>query len=73
MPFVIDRDLSSWECFDVSTATTLFWKSVPFLYKASDREGVKEDFTVRVMTGVTKTNHNLRVSETPIPERSGLV
>lgn len=61
MSFIVDRNISSWECFDVNTATTLFWKRIPFVYKAEEREEIHEDFTVRILSGVTKNNHNLRV------------
>ena len=60
---VVDRNFSSWECFDVSTASTLFWKQVPFIYKTAEREDVREKFTVRILTGLTKTNHNLKVED----------
>lgn len=70
---VVDRNFSSWECFDVSTASTLFWKQVPFIYKTAEREDVREKFTVRILTGLTKTNHNLKVLRIHISTEADLL
>ena len=62
MPLVIDNNTRSWESFDVQTASTLYWKTVPVLVKQNDREEQKVDLTVRILSGVNRNNHNSRVS-----------
>lgn len=47
--------------FDVQTASTLYWKTVPVLLKQQDREETVEDLNVRLLSGVNRHNHNLRV------------
>jgi hypothetical protein len=47
---------------DAATATTLFWRPIPVLLKQPDREDSVETLTFRILSGVTRNNHNLRVS-----------
>ena len=47
--------------FDLATATTLYWKPVPVKLKMPDREDQLEQLTFRILTGVARQNHNLRV------------
>ncbi|GMH41103.1 hypothetical protein BSKO_09013 [Bryopsis sp. KO-2023] len=61
MPLVLDENALSWETFDVQTASTLYWQSVPVLLKHLDREEQVEELTVRILSGFTRQNHNLRI------------
>ena len=47
--------------FDLQTATTLFWKPVPVLLRQADREDQQEELTFRILNGVSRSNHNMRV------------
>lgn len=47
--------------FDLQTASTLYWKPIPVLLKQHDREDQVEQLTFRILSGVTRQNHNLRV------------
>lgn len=49
------------DSFDVHTASTLYWKTVPVLVKQPDREETVEDLSIRILTGVSRHNHNFRV------------
>ena len=62
MPLVIDNNTRSWESFDVQTASTLYWKSIPVLVKQHDREEQTVELTVRILSGVNRNNHNSRVN-----------
>ena len=73
MPLVIDNNTRSWESFDVQTASTLYWKSVPVLVKQHDREEQKVDLTVRILSGVNRNNHNSRVSKSLLYTRSPVI
>jgi hypothetical protein len=61
MPLFIDDDPRSYDTFELSTASTLYWKAVPVLLRQADREDVTEVLTVRILSGVQKQNHSLRV------------
>jgi spindle assembly abnormal protein 6 len=61
MPLFIDDDPRMHDSFDIQTASTLYWKSVPVLVRHADREDVAEQLTVRILSGVQKQNHSLRV------------
>lgn len=62
MPLILEDDFKIANGFDPATAVTLYWKSVPVLVKQHDREDQTEELTFRILSGVTKQNHNLRVS-----------
>jgi len=47
--------------FDLQTAQTLFWKPVPVLLRQADREDQHEELTFRILSGVSRANHNMRV------------
>jgi hypothetical protein len=48
--------------FDLQTASTLFWKAVPVSVRSPEREDQTETLTFRILTGVLRSNHNMRVS-----------
>lgn len=54
--------VGAWETFDVGTAKTEYWESVPILVCLMDRKEELKDLTVRVLSGFARQNHNLRVS-----------
>ncbi|GBF91102.1 hypothetical protein Rsub_04771 [Raphidocelis subcapitata] len=56
-----DDDLRGPTGFDLQTASTLYWKAIPVLLKQHDREDQVEQLTFRILSGVTRQNHNLRV------------
>lgn len=47
--------------FDVQGAATLFWEPVPTVLRAHDRAEQAMELTVRILSGVSRTNHNSRV------------
>lgn len=47
--------------FDWQTAQTLFWKPVPVQLRQADREDQNEELTFRILSGVSRANHNMRV------------
>ncbi len=59
MPLVLEDDARSG--FDLQSASTLFWKSVPVSLRQADREDICEDFTFRILTGHARQNHAQRV------------
>lgn len=62
MPLLLDTDGTAGpHGFDLSSATTLFWKTVPVHVKQQDREDQHEELTCRILTGFARQNHNLRV------------
>ena len=61
MPLVIDNNTRSYESFDVQTASTLYWKTVPALLRLQDREEQPGELTVRILSGLNRNNHNSRV------------
>lgn len=61
MPLILPEDEAKGTGFDLQTATTLFWKPVPVLLRQNDREDQYEELTFRILTGVARQNHNLRV------------
>ena len=64
MPLVLDQDDPSKAVgtgFDLQNAQTLFWRPVPVVLRAPDREDQSEEFTFRILTGHARHNHNLRV------------
>lgn len=62
MPLVLDEDAKNATGFDTSTASTLFWKPVPVLLRQQEREDQQEELTFRILSGVARQNHNLRVN-----------
>jgi spindle assembly abnormal protein 6 len=62
MPLVLEEDVRLANGFDPASAGTLYWKQVPVLVKQHDREDQTEQLTFRILSGVTRQNHNLRVS-----------
>lgn len=62
MPLVLEDDIRIVNGFDPASATTLYWKDVPVLVRQHDREDQTEQLTFRILSGVTKQNHSLRVS-----------
>lgn len=52
------------DSFDVQSATTLFWKPVPTVLRMQDREEQVVELMVRILSGVSRTNHNSRVRRT---------
>ena len=62
MPLFIEAETTG---FDSQSASTLFWKSVPALVRQQDREDQNEDLTFRILSGVSRQNHNLRVRGNP--------
>eukprot|EP00198_Chlamydomonas_reinhardtii_P007749 XP_001697086.1 predicted protein [Chlamydomonas reinhardtii] len=73
MPLLLDDgDPKAQTGFDLSTATTLFWRPVPVHVKQQDREDVLEELTFRILTGVAKQNHNLRILRIHISSDSDL-
>lgn len=62
MPLVLEDDARSANSFDPASASTLYWKQVPVLVKQHDREDQTEQLTFRILSGVTRQNHSLRVS-----------
>lgn len=67
MPLVLEPEAKSG--FDPATATTLYWKQVPVLLKQSEREDQTEQLTFRILSGVSRQNHNLRVRQMALPPR----
>eukprot|EP00891_Asterochloris_glomerata_P008911 jgi/Astpho2/8911/Aster-x0832 len=61
MPLVIDNNTRSYESFDVQTASTLYWKTVPALLRMQDREEQAGELTVRILSGLNRNNHNSRI------------
>ncbi|KAG2499100.1 hypothetical protein HYH03_003283 [Edaphochlamys debaryana] len=61
MPLLLDEDPKASVGFDLSTASTLFWRPVPVHLKHQDREDQHEELTFRILTGVARQNHNLRI------------
>lgn len=61
MPLLVEDDARNAVGFDVTTASTLFWKPVPVLLRQQEREDQQEDLTFRILSGVARQNHNLRV------------
>jgi hypothetical protein len=61
MPPFKDDDTRVLTGFDLQTASTLYWKAIPVLLKHHDREDQTEQLTFRILSGVTRQNHNLRV------------
>ncbi len=71
MPLLLDTDGTAGpHGFDLSSATTLFWKTVPVHVKQQDREDQHEELTCRILTGFARQNHNLRVRCEPTTPRS---
>lgn len=63
MPLVLEDDAARLaNGFDPASANTLYWKQVPVLVKQHDREDQTEQLTFRILSGVTRQNHSLRVS-----------
>lgn len=62
MPLVLEDDARLSNGFDPASASTLYWKQVPVLVKQHDREDQTEQLTFRILSGVTRQNHSLRVS-----------
>lgn len=62
MPLILEDDVRAANGFDPASASTLYWKDVPVLVRQHDREDQTEQLTFRILSGVTKQNHNLRVS-----------
>ncbi|GFH24599.1 centriole protein [Haematococcus lacustris] len=64
MPLVLNDDDSrggsGQNGFDLQTASTLFWKPVPVLLRSTEREDQFEELTFRILTGVSRSNHNMR-------------
>lgn len=58
-----DEDTRTMSGFDLQTASTLYWKPIPVLLKQHDREDQVEQLTFRILSGVTRQNHNLRVRD----------
>jgi hypothetical protein len=63
MPLVLEEDARAANSFDPASASTLYWKQVPVLVKQHDREDATEQLTFRILSGTTRQNHSLRVSE----------
>lgn len=61
MPLFLEDEANLAGTFDVQTANTLFWKTIPVLVKQNDREDQVETLTFRILTGGARHNHNLRV------------
>jgi hypothetical protein len=61
MPLVLEEDVRVANGFDPASASTLYWKQVPVLVKQHDREDQTEQLTFRILSGVTRQNHSLRV------------
>jgi spindle assembly abnormal protein 6 len=61
MPLILEDERTA-NGFDPASANTLYWKDVPVLVRQQDREDQTEHLTFRILSGVTKQNHNLRVS-----------
>jgi spindle assembly abnormal protein 6 len=61
MPLVLEEDVRVVNGFDPASANTLYWKQVPVLVKQHDRENQIEQLTFRILSGVTRQNHSLRV------------
>jgi hypothetical protein len=47
--------------FELQTAATLFWKSVPVQLRQAEREDQHEQLVFRILSGVSRANHNMRV------------
>ncbi|KAF8068308.1 hypothetical protein HT031_001995 [Scenedesmus sp. PABB004] len=61
MPLILEEDSRAMSGFDPASAATLYWKDVPVLVRQADREDQTEALTFRILSGVTKQNHSLRV------------
>eukprot|EP00983_Pelagomonas_calceolata_P119132 1160573-Pelagomonas_calceolata.AAC.2 len=48
------------QAFDLQTAQTLFWKPVPVQLRQADREDQHEELIFRILSGVSRANHNMR-------------
>jgi hypothetical protein len=46
---------------DVQDAATLYWKPVPTVLRMPDREEQVVELMVRILSGVSRANHNSRV------------
>ncbi|KAF6264226.1 hypothetical protein COO60DRAFT_1267074 [Scenedesmus sp. NREL 46B-D3] len=60
MPLILEDERTA-NGFDPASANTLYWKDVPVLVRQQDREDQIEHLTFRILSGVTKQNHSLRV------------
>jgi hypothetical protein len=49
------------DSFDVQDAATLYWKPVPTVLRMPDREEQVVELMVRILSGVSRANHNSRV------------
>ncbi|PNH08928.1 Spindle assembly abnormal protein 6 [Tetrabaena socialis] len=73
MPLLLEEsDSKAAVGFDLSTANTLFWRPVPVHVKQQDREDQHEELTIRILTGVARQNHNLRILRVHISSDSDL-
>jgi spindle assembly abnormal protein 6 len=61
MPLILEDECKGLTGFDTQTASTLYWKAIPCLLRLNDREDQTEELTFRILSGVTRQNHNLRV------------
>jgi spindle assembly abnormal protein 6 len=64
MPLLDDQDLRA-PGFDLTTASTLFWRPVSVSLKQQDRDDQEEQLTFRILTGFARQNHTLRVRTAP--------
>ena len=55
--------------FDLQTAQTLFWKPVPVQLRQAEREDQHEELIFRILSGVSRANHNMRVSLKHVPRQ----
>ncbi|KAL6758042.1 centriole protein [Haematococcus lacustris] len=76
MPLVLNDDDSrggsGQNGFDLQTASTLFWKPVPVLLRSTEREDQFEELTFRILTGVSRSNHNMRILRIHISSETDL-
>ncbi|KAK9862410.1 hypothetical protein WJX84_002226 [Apatococcus fuscideae] len=52
---------TGWESFELQAASTLYWQTVPVRLQLGDREEATSQLTVRILSGVNRHNHNLRI------------
>ena len=61
MAVVLNTGATTWESFELQAASTLYWQAVPVRLQLGDREDATCQLTVRILSGVNRHNHNLRV------------
>jgi spindle assembly abnormal protein 6 len=57
----MEQEVNSVDLFEALASTTVFWDVVPVLVQRNDRDEGVEDLSVRLMSGHTRHNQNMKV------------